>query len=168
MATYSRETRVAAPLEEVWEFHSRVDGLEALTPSFVNLRVERVVGPDGEPNPDVLEAGSRIYLSTSPLGVPGGSFVSVITSREYDGERGQFVDRMEDGPFQEWEHTHTFRADGDGTVLRDEVTYSLPGGGVGRALSPIGWLGFEPAFRYRHRRTKQLLESEDAGRTHTA
>lgn len=160
MATYRRETRIEAPLPAVWSFHSQIDGLEALTPGFVNLRVDRVVGPDGTPNPDELVEGSRIHLTTRPLGLPGGSFVSVITHREQDDGYAQFVDTMEDGPLPRWQHTHTFRADGDGVRLIDEVDYRLPGGSVGDLLGPLGWLGFEPAFRYRHRRTKQLLEGD--------
>lgn len=158
MATYRRATRIDAPLEDVWTFHSQIDGLEALTPGFLNLRVERVVGPDGDLDPPELIEGTRIELATRPLGVPGGSFVSVITHRESGDGYAQFVDTMEDGPFPEWQHTHTFQADGEGTRLVDEIEYRLPGGGFGAALGPLGWLGFEPAFRYRHRRTKQLLE----------
>ncbi|MFD1526162.1 cyclase, partial [Halolamina salina] len=38
------------------------------------------------------------------------------------------------------------------------VVYRLPLGGLGRALGPLGVVGFEPMFRYRHRQTKKLLE----------
>ena len=160
MATYRRETRIAAPLDEVWAFHSRIDGLEALTPDFANLRVERVVGPDGDPDPEVLVEGTRIHLAVRPLGLPGGSFVSLITEREENDDSARFVDVMENGPLPEWRHTHTFRADGDETILTDHVRYQLPGGGLGRTLSPLGRIGFEPAFLYRHRTTKRLLERD--------
>ncbi|MFC6725517.1 cyclase, partial [Halobium palmae] len=68
MANYHRQVRVAAPLDEVWKFHSRIEGLVGLTPDWMNLRVEAVRGPDGEPDPDVLEAGSRARLSVRPFG----------------------------------------------------------------------------------------------------
>jgi len=159
MATYRRETRVRAPLEPVWEFHSRIEGLEALTPGFMNLRVERVVGPDGERDPGVMTAGSRVETSVRPFGVgPRRRVDSVIRERERGDGVARFVDEMETGPFPEWRHTHAFFADGDATVVRDRVDYALPGGPVGRAVSPLGWLGFEPMFRYRHRRTRGLLE----------
>jgi hypothetical protein len=38
------------------------------------------------------------------------------------------------------------------------VEYELPGGALGRAVSPLGWVGFEPMFRGRHKKTKELLE----------
>jgi ligand-binding SRPBCC domain-containing protein len=159
MSTYRRQTRVTAPLSEVWTFHSRISGLEALTPSFMNLRVEGVTGPDGEPDPEVLEAGSRIDMSMRPFEVgPRQTWTSVVTERREGDGTAMFRDRMEGGPFPEWVHTHRFFADGEETLVVDTVEYRLPGGPVGEALGPLGWVGFEPMFRYRHRRTRELLE----------
>ncbi|MFB6305055.1 MAG: SRPBCC family protein [Haloferacaceae archaeon] len=161
MSVYRRRTRVAAPLSEVWDFHSRVDGLEALTPGWMNLEVESVRGPEGEPDPEVLSVGSRIRMSVRPFDVgPRQSWVSRITEREREDGAAWFVDVMEEGPFRTWEHTHRFFADGDETVVDDRVRYELPLGGVGRALGPLARVGFEPMFRYRHRRTRELLGRE--------
>ncbi len=41
MATYTRETRVRAPFEDVRAFHSTPDALEALTPDVVTSRSGR-------------------------------------------------------------------------------------------------------------------------------
>jgi ligand-binding SRPBCC domain-containing protein len=159
MAVYRKETRIAAPLEDVWEFHAQIDGLEALTPGFVNLRVDRVVGPDGTEPPEKLVAGSEIEMSVQPLGVgPRQPWVAEIVEREHDGDTAYFVDTMADGPLPSWRHTHTFTADGDETVMLDEVRYRLPGGSIGDIAGPFGVIGFEPMFRYRHWKTKQLLE----------
>ncbi|WP_049987792.1 SRPBCC family protein [Halobellus rufus] len=159
MATYSRLTRVSAPLEDVWEFHSDVSGLEALTPDWMNLRVESVTGPDGDPDPEVLEVGSEIQLSMRPLGVgPRQRWTSVIVDREADEERASFRDEMRGGPFARWIHTHTFVADGEETIVEDAVEYELPGGEIGGAASPLAVVGFEPMFRARHRKTRELLE----------
>lgn len=164
MPTYQREVRVRAPLEEVWSFHSRVGGLEALTPDWVNLRVEEIRGPDGsERDADaVLSAGTAIRLSVRPFGVgPRRRWTSRIVRREEDDGAAVFEDVMEDGPFPEWRHSHQFYAVSDGeTLVRDRVTYRLPV--VGGLLGPLGWLGFEPAFRDRHRRTKRILEGREA------
>jgi ligand-binding SRPBCC domain-containing protein len=159
MATYSRLTRVAAPLSEVWDFHSRISGLEALTPDWMNLRIESVTGPDGDPNPEILETGSEIQLSMHPLGVgPRQTWTSVILDREREAGTATFRDEMRGGPFEKWVHTHRFVADGEETIVDDEVEYELPGGGLGRAASPLAVVGFEPMFRARHRATKELLE----------
>jgi ligand-binding SRPBCC domain-containing protein len=159
MPTYERETRVEAPLEDVWEFHSRVSGLEALTPDWMGLRVESVVGPDGEPDPGVLEAGSEVTLSTRPFGVgPRQDWTSVITERERTDGTAYFRDEMVRGPFDRWIHTHAFYADGDETLVRDRVEYELPFGPLGRAATPFSTVGFETMFRTRHRLTKANLE----------
>lgn len=159
MTTYRRETRIEAPFEAVWQFHATIDGLEALTPAFMNLEIERVSGPDGDPNLGALEAGSRIEMSVRPFGVgPRQRIVSVITDRRLDDGAGYFRDIMESGPFDAWEHTHQFFADGDGTRLVDRIEYRLPGGPIGRFAAPFAKVGFAPMFRNRHRTTKRLLE----------
>lgn len=159
MDIYERSTRVGARLARVWEFHSTVDGLEALTPGPMGLRVEAVRGPEGDPDPDVLEAGSEVTLSTSLGGVGlGQRWTSRIVARERAEGAAFFRDEIVVGPFPDWRHTHLFYRDGDGTVVRDVVRYELPGGPVGRVLSPLAVVGFEPLFRYRHRRTRALLE----------
>jgi len=156
METFERDLRVDAPLEEVWAFHSTVDGLLGLTPEWANLRVDGIEWPDGErPDDDVLVEGTRIHMSVQPFGVaPRQSWVSHITERVEGDDHTYFVDVMEDGPFPEWRHTHSFFADGDQTVARDRVEYRAP-------LGPLGALGapavLGPMFHFRHRRTREVL-----------
>lgn len=166
MSVYERSTRLSAPLSAVWEFHSTPEGLTAVTPDWLGLRVEAVRLPDGadadanRDDPPVLVAGSEIDLSVRPLGVgPRQSWTSRITDRRANADRAWFVDEMVAGPFAHWEHTHSFRATEDGTVLRDRVEYRLPGGRLGALASPAAVVGFAPLFRYRHRRTRALLEA---------
>lgn len=159
MSVYERETVVDAPFERVWDFHSDESGLVALTPGWMNLRIESVTDPDGESDPEVLEAGSTVESSVRPFGLgPRQRWVSNIVEREERDGRAMFRDTMAEGPFPHWVHTHRFeRADG-GTRVHDRVEYRLPGGPLGRVAGPFGWVGFEPMFRHRHKRTKELLE----------
>jgi ligand-binding SRPBCC domain-containing protein len=161
MDTYDRRIRVDAPLDRVWEFHSAGDGLVALTPDWMHLRIEEARGPDGDLDPDVLEAGSTVVATVQPFGVgPRQRWVSDIVAREEGDGEAMFRDVMREGPFPHWEHTHRFLADGpDATIVEDSVEYELPGGPLGRAVGPLGIVGFEPMFRYRHRTTKKLLEA---------
>jgi ligand-binding SRPBCC domain-containing protein len=160
MPIYQREARVDAPFSEVWKFHSRIEGLEALTPDWMNLRVEGVHGPEGGARSDdaLLEAGTAVRMSLRPFDVgPRQQWTSRITHREEGDGAAVFEDVMEDGPFPEWRHTHSFYAVSEGeTLVRDRVEYELPV--VGGLLDPLGWIGFEPMFRDRHRRTKRILE----------
>jgi ligand-binding SRPBCC domain-containing protein len=159
MSVYERETRIHVPFEEVWDFHSRAEGLEALTPSFMNLRVERILGPSDERDPDQLEEGSRIDATVRPFGVgPRQGWTSAIVEREEHDSAAVFVDEMKDGPFPSWQHTHSFYADGPETLIRDHVEYELPFGSLGRIASQFGSVGFEPMFRYRHWKTGRVLE----------
>ena len=159
MATYERATRVRAPLDEVWAFHSSVSGLETLTPTWMGLRVEAVVGPDGERDPEILEAGAEIDLSMQPGSVgPRQHWTSLIVDRERRSGRAYFVDEMIRGPFETWIHTHSFFADGEETIVRDHIEYVLPYGGLGRLVTPCSTAGFEAMFRDRHARTRRALE----------
>ncbi|QFU83426.1 SRPBCC family protein [Natronorubrum aibiense] len=165
MPSYDRRTTIDAPLEDVWQFHSRVSGLEAVTPDWMGLRVERVIGPDGEPDPDVLESGSEIALSMRPFGVgPRQHWTSLITDRDRSDGSAYFRDEMVHGPFDRWEHTHSFYADGDRTVVHDHVDYTLPCGGLedvaglGTGITAASQVGFDTMFRTRHRLTKAHLE----------
>lgn len=158
MAVYTRDSRVDAPLDDVWQFHSGADGLEALTPGFMNIRIEATRGPDGAPDPNVLEAGSEVETSVRPFGVgPRQRWTSRIVERERADGEAHFVDEMVEGPFAQWRHTHRFRAEGDATVMYDHVDWALPGGPVGRLAAHFGVVGLAPMFRHRHGRARELL-----------
>jgi ligand-binding SRPBCC domain-containing protein len=159
MQSYERSVRVAAPFDEVWAFHSTGEGLEALTPNWMHLRIEEARGPDGEPDPEVLTEGSVLRASVRPFDVgPRQEWVSEIAAREETDGSAYFRDVMTDGPFAEWEHTHLFFADGAETIVTDSVAYRLPLGPLSDPLGPFAVVGFEPMFRYRHRQTKKRLE----------
>lgn len=159
MSIYERSSHVDAPLDEVWQFHSRPSGLEALTPDWMNLRVEETTGPDGADDLDTFVAGSTIVASVRPLDVgPRQRWTSVIQDRRKTAEHALFRDRMADGPFDHWEHTHRFSIDGDGTLVHDRIEYRLGSGPVGLLIDPVAFVGLEPMFRYRHRLTAELLE----------
>ena len=163
MPTYRRTTRVPAPIEDVWAFHSTVDGLRELTPDWMRLQIGDVEGSDSSSDPEILVAGSTIEMSIRPFGVgPRQRWTSRIVERDPGGttapaRSARFVDEMEGGPFRNWEHTHAFYADGDETLLVDTVVYRLPFGPLGDAAGPPAKIGFEGMFRDRHRRTIERL-----------
>ncbi|WP_096388930.1 SRPBCC family protein [Halopenitus persicus] len=188
MPTYRRRTRIAAPLSDVWAFHSRIEGLKRLTPRWANLRIDGIDRPDAATSPNrstangttgddamtdeqptddpvthdpatELTAGTEIRLSVRPFGVgPRQQVVSRIRDRHTGSGRAYFVDDMPSGPLPEWVHTHLFFADGEDTILVDDVHYRLPCGAVTDRFAPVTDAGLELAFRDRHRRTKAALE----------
>ncbi len=157
MSTYRRRSRIRAPLDKVWAFHSTIDGLEALTPDWMGLNVESVRTPDGHDSETLVE-GTEITMASRPFGIaPETRWISRITDRRESEGYCMFRDDMLGGPFGLWIHTHEMYGDGNETVLIDTVEYELPSA-VDR-LNPLAVVGFGPMFRYRHRKTKELLES---------
>jgi len=159
MPVFEHQSRVRAPLETVWRFHSTADGLRELTPDWFRLSIEEIRGPDGELDPDVLEAGSVLRISVNPFGIlPRQTETSRIVEREHEDGSAYFVDVMEDGPLPKWHHRHSFHADGEKTVCTDHVEYELPLGRLGSLGRPGFALALDRLFRYRHRRMHALLE----------
>jgi ligand-binding SRPBCC domain-containing protein len=134
----------------------------------MGLTVSSVRGPDGELDPEELIEGTEISMRSKPFGLfPESRWLSRITDRrEGEGYR-MFRDDMLGGPFELWIHTHEMYGDGNETVLIDTVEYELPGP-LGGRVDPAAVVGFEPMFRYRHRKTKEILEGNGTtGETRT-
>lgn len=166
MPAYQASSVVDAPFETVWEFYDSVDELRLLTPDWLGLRVSRVVGPDGEPDPEAYLPGTRIHLELHPFGLsglPGSEWVVEITDREVADDRASFVDEQvgTQGPFESWKHTHRFVDLGDETLLVDRIAYRVPKAGD----LPLATPALAAMLWYRHRRTKRLLEDGRSGRT---
>lgn len=156
MQSFHRETLVDAPLEEVWAFNSTIDGLRALTPNWMGLRIESINRPQQEPRDSTeLVAGTEIRASVSPFWVlPRQSWVSTIESRSEHDDVCSFVDSMHDGPFETWKHTHRFVAAGEQTRVIDHVDYRAPCGAIGQFLASGG---LSAMFAYRHWKTREIL-----------
>lgn len=157
MPVFECETTFDAPLERVWELHTTGEGLRRLTPAVFDLRIEAVrgAGPD-EPLPEDAE----IDVSTNPGRIGSrDTWTAVVVESEYDGDAAVFRDRMRDGMFPTWVHTHRFETVfGDETLMRDRIEYRLPTV-VGDLVGPLGVVGFVPMFSYRHWKASRVLES---------
>lgn len=115
-----RRQRLSRPPHEVFGFFARAHNLERITPPWLRFEVRGT-------EPAELGEGTLIHYRLRLHGVP-----MRWTSRieEWVPGRG-FVDRQLRGPYRIWHHRHTFAADGDGTVVGDEVHYALPVGRLG-------------------------------------
>jgi ligand-binding SRPBCC domain-containing protein len=114
---------IDAPLEEVFPFFADARNLEALTPPWLRFEVRT-------PAPIEMRAGALIDYRLRVHGLPL-RWQSEITA--WDPPH-LFVDEQRRGPYRLWRHEHRFRADGDGTLVEDEVTYAVWGGGLVDAL----------------------------------
>ena len=149
-----REQMVPRPLAEVFDFFSRAENLEALTPPFLRFRILT-------PLPVEMKAGAVIEYRLSLYGIPV-RWRTLIEAWE-EGER--FVDVQVRGPYKSWRHEHRFEAAGDSTRMRDRVAYSMP-------LGPLGTLvhalfvrrSVERIFDYRREKIGDLLGAPAGGK----
>lgn len=140
------EMRLRAPLEAVFGFFCAAENLERITPPELGFRIET-------PVPIAMGEGARIDYRLSILGVPFRWETEITEWRPPHG----FVDTQVGGPYAEWVHRHGFRAEGEWTVIEDEVRYRLPVPVLGEVARPLVRLHLGRIFRYRQRRIRELL-----------
>ena len=150
MTRFIKETRIAASPADVFRFHESPTALTSLIPPWQSMRVAESSGS--------LQPGSRVVLKGRVFAVIRVTWVALHT--EYEPPH-LFADRQVSGPFSSWYHRHVFLDDGEGgTILRDEVDYTVPFGALGQQVG--GWVvtqQLERMFTYRHQTTKHLVES---------
>jgi hypothetical protein len=114
------EQRIDQPLPVVFDFFSRAANLERITPPWLSFSI---LGAE----PAEVKTGTVIPYRLRLHGVP---LIWVSQIESFEPQR-MFVDRQLIGPYKLWVHTHSFEADGDQTIIRDEVRYELPFGRLG-------------------------------------
>jgi ligand-binding SRPBCC domain-containing protein len=143
----ARERLVPAPIERAFEFFSDAFKLELVTPPSLRFRLLT-------PGPIEVAEGTLLDYRLRLHGIP----IRWRTLIETWEPPVRFVDRQLEGPYELWEHTHTFAPVDGGTVVGDVVRYSIP-------LGPLGELAhrafvrrdLERIFDYRHEAIERLL-----------
>lgn len=153
MPIYQHSFEVRAPLSKVAAFHDDPASLIAITPPPVRVTVERFDAP--------VQADSQVIftLHVGPIGVKWAAVIAEYQPQQY------FRDVQQHGPFGAWSHTHTFTMKPSATIVNDRVEYQPPFGWLGKLIDPIvirPSLNF--LFRFRARKTRQLLEEPGVGR----
>lgn len=133
-----REQYVPLPIEATFAFFSDARNLERLTPPWLHFEVLT-------PGTIELRAGALIDYRLRTRGIPV-SWQSEITVWK---PPYRFVDVQRRGPYRAWRHTHTFERLGAGTLVRDAVSYAVPGGALVNRLLVAPDL--EKIFDYRAR-----------------
>lgn len=111
---------IAAPLERVFDFFSRAENLERITPAELSFAIDTAL-------PIEMRVGATIDYRLRLNGVPL-RWRSRIDAWE-PGAR--FVDVQLRGPYRCWWHEHRFQARGELTWMQDRVLYALPLGPFG-------------------------------------
>jgi len=142
-----REATVACPLEKVFDFFSKAENLEMLTPPWLRFRIET-------PQPIQMRQGATIAYRLRVRGVP----LRWLTEIELWRPPYEFVDVQVKGPYKLWRHTHRFQESKDGTRIVDVVNYTLPFGPLGRLVHRLQVArDFTKIFEYREQRVRALL-----------
>ena len=107
------------PLSDVFEFFADAHNLEELTPPFLKFQVLT-------PTPIPMRVGTTIdyQLRLHGLVIRWQSLISAWQPPY------RFVDEQVRGPYSLWHHEHTFEERDGGTLIRDVVNYSVPGGWI--------------------------------------
>jgi len=124
---------------ELWAFHSSSEAITRLTPWFAFAKVE------GNLN---VEDGAEVRVTT---GIWPLRSTWVAQLQNVDPPNG-FEDVSLQSPFERFHHRHMFLADGDASVLRDEIEYGARG--LVGLLAPVG---LRLLFWYRHRQTRRAF-----------
>ena len=114
-----REQWLPRAIDEVFSFFSRPENLQAITPPWLDFRMVET--------PATLERSALIRYRLRWRWIPVRWTTEIVI---WDPPH-RFVDRQISGPYQLWNHEHSFLAGSDGTLMRDFVTYALPLGPVG-------------------------------------
>ncbi|MBX0323465.1 SRPBCC family protein [Halomicroarcula sp. F13] len=126
MPRIHRETRIDAPRERVFDLARHVEAHVATMPNEEAVRGSGLLGP-----------GDVVTFRAPQFGV---SFELTAEVVEFERPR-QFRDVQRDGVFGSLSHEHTFASVDGGTVMTDDVRFSMP-------LDPLGRLG-APVARWR-------------------
>ncbi|MCA9046033.1 MAG: SRPBCC family protein [Planctomycetaceae bacterium] len=118
------------PREEVFPFFADAFNLERITPPWLHFHVV-------SPAPIEMSEGTLIDYRLRLHGIPF-SWRTLISRWE---PPFMFVDQQLRGPYRLWHHEHQFIEAAGGTLVRDVVDYSVPGGAF------IHWLMVERDVR---------------------
>lgn len=151
MAKFLQRSRIAAPVETVFDWHTRHDAFERLAPPWEEVRIQKLEG---------IARGDRVEL-TQKNGPLRTRWVAVHGDLKRPFE---FRDFQLEGPFARWEHVHRFVPDGDDACfLEDDIDYTLPAGSLGDAVAGrMVENRILQAFAYRHAVTVADIEAIQA------
>ena len=113
--TFYKEQFVPSDLDTVFEFFSRPENLEKITPSSMGFNIIT-------PTPIDMKEGAIIDYTVKIMAVPM-RWRTMITSYK---KNEYFVDEQLKGPYSYWYHKHTFKEVEGGVLIIDEITYALP------------------------------------------
>lgn len=140
---------VPRSLEEVWQFFSRPENLNAITPEDMSFEILTDIK-------DIpMYAGMIVQYRVSPF---PGIKMRWVTEITHVADHAYFIDEQRFGPYSLWHHQHHFKAVEGGVLMTDLLHYKVPYG-------PIGVLAdklfvekrIEDIFKYRVKAVEKIF-----------
>lgn len=111
-----RSILLKSTLEEVFDFFSKAENLDALTPPNLKFKILT-------PLPIKMQAGTLIDYSIKLFGVPFQWQTEIAQWKPQE----EFIDQQIKGPYSKWIHTHSFEETHQGVIMKDKVEFASPG-----------------------------------------
>jgi ligand-binding SRPBCC domain-containing protein len=148
---------VAVEVERAFRFFADPQNLPRISPPQSGARLVRLDLVSPAKHPGLAGAGSEIEISVRLF--PPLPFRGRWLARIVDFEYGSyFRDLQVRGPFQRWDHTHSFEASGSGTLISDTVEYEVGRGKIGDIANAMFIRrALQEMFDYRQRAADRLL-----------
>ena len=119
MGSYHGELWLPQSVDQVFKFFADPVNLQRITPDWVGFSLL-------SPGRLEMRAGALIEYRLKIHGIPV-KWQSEITAWE---PPHRFVDEQRRGPYRRWVHEHRFVPQRQGTLIQDQVQYSVPGGWI--------------------------------------
>jgi ligand-binding SRPBCC domain-containing protein len=149
--TLRRELWIPHPVSAVFDFFSRAENLEQITPPWMRFQILT-------PQPIQMREGATIQYALRVRGIP----FRWLTEIDRWNPPHEFVDVQVKGPYRLWRHTHTFSPLHAGTSIVDMVEYALPFGLLGRLIHRLRVArDLSRIFDYRRQRIDSLFAQKE-------
>jgi ligand-binding SRPBCC domain-containing protein len=143
------ESQLPCSAKTLFDFHADTNNLPLITPEDTKVEIIKLETP--------LKTGNKAILKIKKGLL---SFVWELTFEEVRFP-ALIVDVATRSPFKTFRHEHHFiEMDDSHSILRDEVTFSLPLEPLSR---PVAWFikrDMKKMFIYRHTKTQELIASK--------
>ena len=123
-----REQLLQVSIEDAWDFFSNPENLAAITPPEWKFKIVSRLQ-----STDIFEGMIINYIVRPLFGIPLKWRTRIVTLNK----PFYFVDEQIKGPYQFWEHRHTFIQKENGVLVRDEIIYQLPFGFAGKIIHSL-------------------------------
>ena len=129
MKLHKKEFKQFLPisLDEAWDFFSRPENLNEITPKDMEFEILTENIPRVYP-------GMIVQYNVKPFPLVKMGWVTEITQVE---DKRMFIDEQRFGPYAFWHHQHIFEEVDGGVMMSDILHYRVPLGFVGKIVNAL-------------------------------